>query len=333
METYRRYVGVDVSARHLSVSVDAHKPFLVPQTSSGWQAMASKLKAPGCTASQILIVMEATGPYTLKPAMALHQAGFSVSIINPLKSHYFARTLLRNAKTDGMDAQLLARYGAQFQPTPWSPPPAIHRALYVRLVQRQALVDIRQQLRNQRYGLIRGGEVAPEVEQRLNDLLRVVQMQVRAIERELGQLLRADTPWRENAQLLLSIKGVGVITAAWLLVATQNFAFTTSAEELAAYCGLVPHVRQSGHRLHSKRRVRYAGSRRLRRVLYLATLSGAQCNPVLKEFYDGLRERGKPMKVARIATARKLAHLVWGVVSKAQPFDADYHHRGQAKVA
>jgi transposase len=257
----------------------------------------------------------------------LHKAGFAVSIINPLKSHYFARTLLRSAKTDDMDAQLLATYGAQFQPKQWTPPPPIHRDLYVRLVQRQTLVDIRQQLRNQHYNLERGGEVVPEVAQRLSDLLAFVQKQINAAERELRQLLHDDTPWRDNAQLLLSIKGVGVITAAWLLVATQNFAFTTSAKELAAYCGLVPHVRQSGHRLHSRRRVRHAGSRRLRRVLYLATMSGAQNNPVLKEFYDGLRARGKPMKVARIATARKLAHLVWGVVSKGQPFDADYHKR------
>jgi len=327
METYWQYVGVDVSARSLSVSVDAHKPFLVLQTPSGWREISRHLKASGCAASQTLIVMEATGPYTLKPAMALHQAGFAVSIINPLKSHYFARTLLRSAKTDNMDAQLLARYGAQFQPEQWTPPPAIHRALYVRLVQRQTLVDIRQQLRNQRYNFERGGDVMPEVAQRLNDLIGIVQKQINATERELRQLLHSDTSWRENAQLLLSIKGVGVMTAAWLLVSTQNFAFTTSAEELAAYCGLVPHIRQSGHRLHSRRRVRYAGSRRLRRTLYLATLSGAQYNPILKKFYEGLRARGKPMKVARIATARKLAHLVWGVVSKKQPFDADYLKR------
>jgi transposase len=327
MEQYQQYVGVDVSARNLSVSADARKPFLVTQTPAGWSQMAQKLKQTGCMPGQTLIVMEATGPYSLKPAMALHKAGFAVSIINPLKSHYFAKSLLQNAKSDNIDAQLLARYGAQFKPAQWTPPPPIHRTLYVRLVQRETLIDIRQQLRNQRYGLERGGEVAPEAAQRLSDLLDIVQKQVNATERELRQILHADTPWRENAQLLLSIKGVGVITAAWLLVVTQNFAFTNSSEELAAYCGLVPHVRQSGHRLHSKRRVRFAGSKRLRRTLYLATMSGAQCNPILKEFYQGLRARGKPMKVARIATARKLAHLVWGVVSKGQPFDADYLKR------
>ena len=324
METYRRYVGMDVSARSLSISVDAHKPFMVPQTPSGWLNMISRLETPGYTAAQTLIVMEATGPYSLKPALALHKAGFAVSIINPLKSYYFARTLLRNAKTDNMDAQMLAHYAVQFQPTRWTPPPPIHRDLYERLVQRQTLVDIRQQLRNQHYGLERGGKTVPEVARRLKELLDVVQAQVDTVERELHQLLHNDTSWRENAQLLLTIKGVGVITAAWLLMATQNFAFTDSATELAAYCGLVPYARESGHRLRGKRRVRYTGSKRLRTVLYLATLSGAQHNPVLKEFYDRLRARGKPMKVARIATARKLVYLVWGVVSKGQPFDAGY---------
>jgi transposase len=193
-------------------------------------------------------------------------------------------------------------------------------------------VDIRQQLRNQHLVLERGTNAIPEVARRLRHLLDVIQTQVKAVDRELHHLLNSHTSWQENAQLLLSIKGVGVITASWLLVSTQNFAFTDSAEELAAYCGLVPYVRQSGHRLNSKRRVRYAGSKRMRTILYLATLSGAQHNPVLKNFYDRLRIKGKPMKVARIATARKLAHLVWGVVSKKQPFDADYHKRQAASV-
>jgi transposase len=91
--------------------------------------MICKLNTPGEVATQTLIVMEATGPYSLKPALALHKAGFTVSIINPLKSYYFARTLLRNAKTDDIDAQLLAHYGTQFQPMPWTPPPPIHREL------------------------------------------------------------------------------------------------------------------------------------------------------------------------------------------------------------
>ncbi|MDP9316910.1 MAG: transposase, partial [Chloroflexota bacterium] len=111
-------------------------------------------------------------------------------------------------------------------------------------------------------------------------------------------------------------------TSAWLLVGTLNFSLCASAEQAASYAGLTPLARESGTSVRGRAQLGRGGNRRLRTALYLATLAGAQYNPVVKTFYERLRRAGKPMKVARCAAARKLLHLAWAVVTKGQPFDA-----------
>lgn len=139
-----------------------------------------------------------------------------------------------------------------------------------------------------------------------------------------------DGAWAESAALLQSIPGIGPGTASWLLVATMNFALCATPEAAVAYVGLNPLERQSGTSVRSRPMLGRGGHKRLRKALYLASLSAAQHNPKLQLMYARLRAQGKPSKLAHCAVARKLLHVAWVVVTKRQPFDPTYGVRHRA---
>ncbi|MDP9313346.1 MAG: transposase [Chloroflexota bacterium] len=116
------------------------------------------------------------------------------------------------------------------------------------------------------------------------------------------------------------------LTTGWLLVTTLNFEQCPTAAAAAAYAGLVPMVRESGRSVRGRPRLGDAGNKRLRTALYLATLNATRFNPVIREFYERLRAKGKPKKVARCAAARKLLQIAWAVVTTSTPFDPEHHH-------
>ena len=125
---------------------------------------------------------------------------------------------------------------------------------------------------------------------------------------------------------------IGLVTAAWLLVSTLNFALCAGPEALTAYAGLAPVPRESGRSSRGRPRIGHDGSGRLRPALYLATLSAARYNPAIKAFSQRLRAAGKPKKVARCAAARKLLHQAWALGSKRQRFDPGYQQQQHAPL-
>ena len=330
--TYELFVGVDIAAESARVALlkqdgAAEAEFSIAQTTSGMTELKQALLATKRKAVAVLVVMEATGSYWMRLAMALYEAGFAVSILNPLQACHFAQTLLKRAKTDAVDARMLAQYAHMLQPEPWTPAPHIYEELLQRLNERDSLIQMRQQVRNQLHALRHRPSVVPVVKQRMEALLVTFQGQIEAIEDEISALMEQSHAWAVSAQLLQTIPGVGAITAAWLLVATHNFTSCDTPEQLAAYAGLAPFAYQSGTSVHRRSTIKHVGHARLRRALYLASLSATRYNPVIKRFYDRLKDRGKSIKVARCAAARKLIHLAWAVVIKQTPFDPDHLQR------
>jgi len=329
---YRLYVGADIAAQ--SVTLASLRPpegvsaaFTIEQTPSGYTSLKARLLGSGAAASEVLVVMEATGTYWLKLAVDLQQAGFVVSVINPAQAHHFAQALLKRAKTDAIDAQTLAQLAAHLSPAPWTPPPAIYADLQQRLAQRDDLIGIRTQVRNQRHALSQRPHVVAAVRQRMDDLIDTLTVQIKAIDAELAELAQRSEPWMQSITYLRTIKGVGLITAAWLVVATLNFSVCTTPDEATAYAGLAPHPHTSGSSVRGRARIGHGGNARLRTALYMATLSAARTNPLIKAFYDRLKQAGKRPKVARCAAARKLLHIAWAVATKQQPFDPNYAQR------
>jgi transposase len=327
--TYELFVGIDIAATTAAVSTQrpgakASRSFTVDQTPESYSRLVNKLQAAGYMPSCILVVMEATGSYWMSLATRLVREGFRVSVINPAQAHHFAKALLKRAKTDAIDAQTLAQLAMVLQPEPWIPPPPIYYELQQRLAQRDDLLNLRQQVRNQLHALEQHPVIMTQVSIRMKDLLATLQSQIDEVEAEIAAALNQDSAWATAAERLQSIKGVGWVTAAWTLVTTLNFTTCDTVDSLTAYAGLAPMPRQSGSSIWHRPAIGHSGNGRLSTAFYMATLTAARFNPVIKRFYNRLREAGKPEKVARCAAARKLLHIAWAVVKKNQPFDPNY---------
>ena len=324
---YRGFVGIDIAAKTF-VAAWAESgqiprvPMTFDQTDAGFAAFQTWLPAT-IPPAQILIVMEATGSYWIRLAVTLHQAGYAVSVLNPKHVHNFTKSLPRRSKTDALDAKVLVRFATERQPTPWSPPPAVYHELRQRLMARDALLEMRQQARNQQHALAQWPVVVAAVTTRFAAVVTTLDEQLATLNQEITTALQAGA-WAASATVLLSIPGIGIQCAAWLLVTTLNFTLCDTPEALVSYAGLSPLQRESGTSIRGHPSVGRGGNARLRTVLYMATLSASRYNPSIQTFYTRLRERGKAVKVARCAAARKLIHLAWALVTKGELFDAQY---------
>lgn len=332
---YTLFVGVDIAAktftaRWLAAGGHATRPLTLAQTAEGFAALRARLLGTGAAAGEALVVLEATGSYWMALATDLAQAGFAVSVINPKQARDFARALLKHAKTDALDAETLAQLGAMLRPGRWTPPPRVYTELAQRLAERDALVSMRQQVRNQHHALLQHPVVIASVRARQEELIATLDGQIAAVEAELEAALRQDEAWAAAAERLLGITGIGLLTAVCLLVTTLNFSATASPDAATGYAGLAPRPEESGTSVRRRARIGHGGNHRLRTALYLATLSAARHNPAVRATYQRLRAAGKPEKVARCAAARKLLRIAWAVARKGEPFDPDHERRRRA---
>jgi transposase len=325
---YRMFAGVDIAAATFAACwttsrVPRDRASTFAQTPDGFAAFQEQLHASGIPPAETLVVLEATGSYWVALAVALHQAGYQVSVANPAHVHNYALSLPRRAKTDALDAQVLAQFAAERQPACWTPPPMVYHELRQRLVVRDGLLTMRQQARNQRHALQQWPVVITSVIAQLDAVITELDTHLATLDAEIATTLR-DGAWAESAGLLASITGIGMVTTAWLLVGTLNFQACASAASASAFVGLVPLARDSGSSVHGRAQIGHGGQTRLRTALYMATLTAARFNPSIKATYERLRAAGKPAKVARCAAARKLLHVAYAVVTKGQPFDPHY---------
>jgi len=326
------FVGVDISAtsfqvtwQHVETGEVGSREF--QQQSRAYQTLVKRLQtlAP---AEQIQVVMEATGNYWLNLALHLHEQGMGVSVINPQRSAYYAKSRLQRAKSDRIDAQLLCELGQHEMLDLWTPPPTIYHALYQRLTLRQELQDTRTQYSNRLAALRHSPYAQPEIIAAYEQLVTDLQTQIRALHQEIEVLLKKSHEWQIPFQRLCSIPGISTLSAAWILVTTHAFARCQTPEQAVAFAGLAPHERSSG-KWQGKRRIG-GGHRRLRSILYLCAGSAIQHNPPIRTFYQRLLRRGKIKQVARVAAARKLLHIAWACVTKDQNFDPGYAQQAQA---
>jgi transposase len=332
---YQLYVGVDVAAETfvaawLAPGGQLTSPFTGEQTPAGFAALQRHLQAMGNPPDAALVVLEATGTYWVGLAVALHEAGYRVAVVNPRQAHHFAKAQLRRAKTDALDARDLARLAVALRPAPWTPPPAVHHEVRQRLVTRDGLLTMRTQARNQRHALLQWPVIVAAVRQHRDELIADLDRRIAALEAEIAAVLK-ESAWAESLACLTSAPGIGLVTASWLLVGTLNFALCAGPDALTAYVGLAPVPRESGRTIRGRAAIGHDGNGRLRTALYMATLSAARYNPAFKAFYQRLRAAGKPLKVARCA-ARKLLHLAWALGSKQQRFDPDHKQQQPGAV-
>jgi len=330
---YTLFVGIDISAKSASVALATSRrqvaePFDIRQTQKGFEQLKRRmLKREDCP-EQILVVMEATSTYWMQLATSLYSEGFVVSVINPSQAHYFAQALLKRSKTDKIDAQTLAQLGTTLKPKPWSPPPPVYHELHQRLRQREQLARMLTQQKNRLHALERRSEVIPAVRDRMQATIDFLSRQVDELNEELSQALRHNPEWYVNAKRIMSIPGLGLISTAWILTATQNFTTCEEPGQLVSYAGLAPRSRQSGA-WKGRAFIGHSGHSGLRRSLYMSAVNAIGFNPHLRQFHKRLKDGGKPGKVAICAVARKLLLISWALVAKETVYDPDYHKRLQ----
>jgi transposase len=322
-------VGIDVSALKASVAwvtsdAQSEQAFEIPLTPVGMTGLCQRLLTLQPDRAAIHVTMEVTGNYHVHLAHFLHGQGFGVSVVNPIQARRYAEVFLQREKTDALDALTLARMGRHVELKLWTPPPPIYEELQQRVLQRATLVKMhaltvnRQKSRQYRITSV------DAVDARSKELMLLLKRHIGQIEKEFEVVLKQDPEWAATAKRITTIPGVGIATATWLIMLTLNFTTCDSAKQLASFIGLVPHRRQSGTSLNTFVSIGHVGHDDVRHHLYVATMSALRYNPLIKAYYDQVKARRKSHRLACIAAARKLIHMIWAIAKSDSAFDPEY---------
>lgn len=264
--------------------------------------------------------LEATGTYGEALALYLHNAGHTVSVLNPAIIKAFASTEMSRTKTDKTDASLIARYCQKHRPPAWTPPPPEVSELQAMVRRLEALLGMIQQERNRLEAGINSSAVKEGVEQHIAYLDEQITHTQSLIRDHIDQ----NPSLKRQRDLLSSIPGIGDLTAAKLLSEFVDISHYGSARQAAAFAGLVPRHNRSGSCVRGKPRMCKVGAARLRKALYFPAIVATQHNPVIRAFSERLRARGKCPMVVIGAAMRKLIHIAFGVLKSGKPFDPQY---------
>lgn len=291
-------IGIDVSQAELVLACwPGRETWTVPNTPAGVAMAVHQVKRARPTS----VVCEATGGLEQSLVQALLTATLPIAVVNPAHVAHFRRALGHGAKTDALDAVILARFADAVHPPIAGPTPALTAALTARVARRHQLVEMRSAEKNRLTRAL--ALVRPSIEQ----VIAYLDQAIADLDREITDVIQASPAWRVQDDLLQSVPGVGPTMASQLLAGLPELGHA-STKQLAALAGLAPYARDSGQ---TRGRRQIAGGRsQVRRTLFLAALLGVRYNAVVRAFYTRLRGAGKPKKVALIAAARKLLGIL-----------------------
>jgi transposase len=309
-ETMQRaiYVGIDVARATLEVAIrPSGESWTVPQEETSLATLATQLRAVGSS----LVVLEATGGYEIPVAAALAAAAVPVAVVNPRQVRDFARAIGQRAKTDKLDAQVLAHFAEAVRPAPRPRPAAPTQELAALLARRSEIVTMRTAESN------RARTALPPVRARIAAHLRWLASELAELDEELAERIRQNPGWHQTEQILRSAPGVGPVVATTLLAALPELG-TLDRKQIAALVGVAPLNRDSGT-WRGKRAI-FGGRAAVRRVLYMAARVAARHNSRIRPFYERLIGAGKPEKVALTACMRKLLTLLNAMLRQMTPW-------------
>jgi transposase len=302
------FIGIDVAKAQLEFACQpSAETGTVPNDDGGIRELVARCQALAPT----LLVLEATGGYEAAVVAALATAGLPVVVANPRQVRDFAKATGRLAKTDALDAQVLALFAERVRPAPRPLPDDAVQALDARLTRRRQLIEM---LTAERNRLL---VARPAVRRDLQQHIRFLERRLREADDDLHTAVKASPLWRVKDDLLQSVPGVGRVVSLTLLAELPELG-RLSHKEIAALVGVAPLNRDSGT-LRGKRLV-YGGRAPVRAALYMAALVASKCNPVIRAFYQRLRAAGKPAKVALTACMRKLLIILNAIARSGTPW-------------
>jgi transposase len=303
------FVGIDVSQSTLDVRClpgsEYHKFSNDPKGhASLLQWLSTK---PAC-----LLVVESTGGYEREFVYAAQDAGLEIALCNPRQVRDFAKGTGQLAKTDRIDAGVLAEFGRQVQPRPLALIPAKQREIEALVVRRRQLVELQTAEQN------RLQQVSQKfVLKSLRKVLGALERELKAVEKRILELLHGDDDWRRKLEILQSAKGIGPVTGATLVAQLPELG-KLNRQAIAALVGLAPYPDDSGTR-RGKRAI-WGGRAGIRSTLYMATLTARRCNPVIRQFAHRLHKLGKSFKVVMVACMRKLLVILNTMIKTNTPW-------------
>jgi transposase len=306
--TQAAVAGIDVAKADLEVALDGSGERLkLGNDAAGFKTLIGWLRRHGVT----IAGLEPSGGYERGVARAMAEAGLSVRNVNPHKLRHYARALGRLAKTDAIDAAIIARYTATL-PTRPARTDKLQVALAELVAARRQLSDDKVSLANQIEHL-----KEPMLRRLFTSRLKRLEADLLLVSKRIAELIAADPALCASDQLIQSLPGAGPVLSHTLIAHCPEIQ-TANRRELAALAGLAPYDHQSGA-LKGRRSI-WGGRAELRRVLYMAALSASRCNPVLSAFHHRLVTAGKPPKLAIVAVARKLLTILGAILRAAKPW-------------
>jgi transposase len=293
-----QFIGIDVAKRELEVAArPAARRWTVRNDEAGLTALVTEL-------SQLriaLIVLEATGGYELPVAAALTAAGFAVVVVNARQVRDFGRATGQLAKTDALDAGVLARFAEAVRPEPRPMPDGLTQELQGWLARRRQLLEM---VVAEEHRL---GQASRSIRPQIQQHIEWLRQQLRDSEGQLRRCVEQSPVWRTQEDLLRTVPGVGPVLATTLLADLPELG-RLNRRQIAALVGVAPFNRDSGGQ-RGQRRI-WGGRAPIRAVLYMATVSAVRYNPTIRRFFQRLCAAGKPKKVARVACMRKLLTIL-----------------------
>jgi transposase len=297
--TERKVVGIDVSKAMLDCSVASSNSqfFQVGNDAAGIEQLIERLQA----LKPDLIVLEASGGYETAAATGLAGALFRVAVVNPRQVRDFAKATGQLAKTDRIDARILAQFGLAIDPQISPLPDADVRALRALLARRSQLVVMRTQELN------RVAQTTSALRAQIKAHITWLNQAIRACDVDLTSKLRTSPVWKAKEDLLRSMPGIGVINSRMLMAGLAELGYL-NRQKISALVGVAPFNRDSG-KFKGQRRI-WGGRAHIRQALYMGALTAKRCNPVIRDLYERLIARGKPHKVALVACMRKMLTIL-----------------------
>ena len=303
------YVGIDVSKDHLDVCVSSEAG--VWREANDPAGIAALLTSLGRVAPR-LVVMESSGGYQYQATAELAAAGHAVAVVNARQVRDFGRSVGRNAKTDKLDAEILARFGEAVKPEVRPLPDEDELELRALIRRRDQVVQMITSERN------RLRQASPVLRPHIEAHIAWLNEDRGRIDRQIKEFVRSSPVWRDKDELLTSIPGVGEVVSSVLMAELPELG-RLNRREIAALVGVAPFNRDSGQ--FRGTRTTWGGRKSVRSALYMATLAAIRYNPVIKEFYGRLCGAGKAKKVALTAAMRKLLTIINVMMRDQTPWD------------
>lgn len=315
-----KVIGIDISKETFDVSFSEKNGKWIFYKFSNDKNGFKKLQK--LVDKNTIVVMEASGPYYLHLATYLYKNNVPVSVVNPLVIKHFSRMQMNRAKTDKIDAKIIAKYAMMTKPKLWKPKPVVllkmQQIMTLTDYYEKALTGLKNQLEAFKATKINNQTLFKS----LNSSIEFLQKQIKQLNDKLQKT--AEKHYKENLELIKSIPGIGYKTAIAAIVLTDNFEKFDNYKQFIAYVGFSPRIYQSGTSVNGKGHICKLGNAKLRKLFYVCSWIAKRYNKSAINLYERLKEKGKPEKVIKVAIANKLIKIMFAVVKNKKMYDPNY---------